>query len=152
MATELWGDWGLVGRIGPWDIHPGAGLRYARYRRDAATESGAESLSLTSPDQTTSSEQGSVAVSAGRSFGRFGVRSSVGYQRELGDDRLTTRLQLSDVSAGAFTVDGPSLARDTVTGEAGATIRLRGVQLSLSYEARRARAETRHSIQLGLRF
>jgi fibronectin-binding autotransporter adhesin len=152
LATELWGDWVFVGRIGQWDIRPGAGLRYARYGRNAATESGADSLSLKSPDQTTSSRQGTVAVSAGRSLGRFGLRSSVGYQRELSDGRLTTLLHLSDASAGAFTVDGPSLARNIFTAAAGATIRLRGVQLSLGYEARRARAETRQGIQLGMRF
>ena len=55
-------------------------------------------------------------------------------------------------AAGAFTVAGPSLARDTVIAEASATIRLKGVQLSLGYEAKRARGWTRQGIELGLRY
>ena len=152
LATEAWGDAAVVGYLGQLELRPSAGLRVARYGRNGAAEFGADSLSLISPEQAIVSRQAMLGISASRSLGRFGVIASGGYQRELTDGRTTTTLQLSNAPAGLFTVDGASLARDGITADAGVTMRLKGVQLSLGYDAKHARSETRQGIQLGLRF
>ena len=152
LATEILADAALVSHLGQFELRPSAGLRVARYGRNAAAESGADALSLTSPEQSIVSRQATFGISASRPLGRFGVSASGGYQRELTDGRITTTLQVSDSAAGDFTVDGPSLARNAVTADAGVTMRLKGVQLWLGYDAKHARGETRQGIQLGLRF
>jgi Autotransporter beta-domain len=152
LATEVLADAALVSHIGQFEIRPSAGLRVARYGKNAAAESGAGALSLTSPEQSIVSRQTTFGIAASRPFGRFGVSASGGYQRELTDGRITTTLQVSDSAAGDFTVDGLSLARNAVTADAGVTMRLKGVQLWLGYDAKHARGETRQGIQLGLRF
>ena len=152
LATEVLADAALVSHLGQFELRPSAGLRVARYGRNAAAESGADALSLTSPEQSIVSRQATFGITASRPLGRFGVSASGGYQRELTDGRITTTLQVSDSAAGDFTVDGPSLARNAVTADAGVTMRLKGVQLWLGYDAKHARGETRQGIQLGLRF
>ena len=135
-----------------WAISPGAGFRYGRYGRNAWTESGADALSLSAPDQRIASQQATVGVDVARPIGRLGLRASTTYQRELTNGRTTTTLQLADPVDGRFVVDGHPLGRDTVTGEVGAALRMKGAELWLGYQARHALGQTRQALQLGLRF
>ena len=152
LATEVWADAAFVSHLGQFEFRPSAGLRAARFGRNAAAEAGADSLSLTSPEQSIASRQATVGISANHSMGRLRLSGSGGYQRELTDGRTTATLQVSDHARGLYTIEGASLALNAVTADAAVTLQLKGVQLSLGYEAKHARGETRQGIQLGLRF
>ena len=125
LATELWGDWALLGHLGPWAIRPGAGLRYARYGRHAWTESGADAMSLSAGDQAIPSKQVDLGIQVARAIGPFGMHASAAYRRELTDGQTATTLQLSDRAVGRFRVDGLAFAPDTLTTRVDATLRVK---------------------------
>ena len=152
LATDVWGEERFNAAIGSWLFSPSVGLRYARYGRRAWTENGADALSLTAPDQTFSSEQADAGLSFSRAAGRFRPRASATYRHELNSRQTAATLVLSGVTDGTFVVDGLPLARDTVVGRAGLTLRTGSSDVSLIYEWERARAQMRQAIQLSLGF
>jgi outer membrane autotransporter protein len=150
-ATDLWGDWAFPVRLGAWSIRPSAGLRYARYATRAWTETGADALSLSAPDQAIHSAQGDLGLRAGRSTGRFRPNASATYRRELTNGTTPTTLLLSD-RAGLFLINGLPLTREALTTRAGLTFQTEHTDLSFEYELRRAPNQTRQAIQFGMGF
>lgn len=82
LATDVWGEWSLYHRFGAWSISPSVGARYARYSREAWTESGAGSLSLSS--------RGSVVES---------VHADLGVRARLADSDRACQLRIVASSA-----------------------------------------------------
>src|SRR5690606_1015591 len=52
LSLDAWADWNHTIHAGSWTVRPGAGLRAARFGRDAFVERGAESLSLEGQEQS----------------------------------------------------------------------------------------------------
>ena len=141
LASDVWSDWSIMGRVGSWSVGPSVGLRYARYSRRSWTENGAGSLSLSAPGLAAESAQGDFGVRAARALGRFQPNASVGYRRELTGDRAAVMVQLSDHSGGSFVVDGAGFTRNSVTTRAGLMVPTGDLGLSVLYEARHAHGE-----------
>jgi uncharacterized protein with beta-barrel porin domain len=148
----VWGDWAFTGRLGAWQLRPGAGLRYARYARHAWAETGADALSLTAANQIVPSAQADLDLRVARVLGRFAPFASVSYRRELTDGQTGATLQLSGQADARFVVNGLTLARDALTTRAGYTLRADRVGLSLSYESKLASGQVRQALQFGLEF
>ena len=88
LATEVWADAALVSHLGQFELRPSAGLRVARYGRNAAAESGADALSLASPEQSLVSRQATLGISASRPLAAW--RERVGRLSAGADRRPTT--------------------------------------------------------------
>jgi fibronectin-binding autotransporter adhesin len=152
LATDVWGEERFNAAVGSWSFSPSVGLRHARYRRNAWAESGADALSLTAPDQTFSSTQADAGLSFNRTRGWIRPLASATYRREVNNRQTAATLALSGTADGTFVVSGLPMARDTVVGRVGLTVRAGSSDFSLIYEWRGARAQTRQAIQFTLGF
>jgi uncharacterized protein with beta-barrel porin domain len=152
ISTDVWVEERLALSRGSWQIQPIVGLQYARHRRAAWSEAGADSLALTAPDQTVQSSRGEGGVWLARSAGRFRPQVAASYRRELGMRQTAATLELSPLAEGAFVVVGLPLPRDSVAGSAGFSLTLGSADLSLVYQAQRARDRLRQSMQFALVF
>jgi hypothetical protein len=75
------------------------------------------------------------------------------YRREFGDPENTADVQFVDQPAARFQVNGLPLARNTVMGRSGLTVRTgSGLEYTVEYEFRHADFETRHSGDFRIRF
>ena len=124
----------------------------ARYSFQAWQESGADSLSLSAPDQAISSVQAGAGVHLMRSVGRFRPTVSTAYRRELTDGRTATTIQLLDGSKGLFLVDGLRLAKNTISIRPGFIFRTVQYDLSLAVDLRRAAQQNRRALEFGFGF
>jgi hypothetical protein len=97
-------------------------------------------------------KQADAGIRLGRTIGRFRPEVSTTYRRGLGDRQTNARLDLSGLSDGAFVVNGSFLARDTLVGRTGLTLRTQSVGVFLAYEVQRAQRQIRQAIQLSLGF
>ena len=152
LATDVWSEQRLDAAMGSWSISPSVGLRYARAGRHAWSENGADALSLSAPSGAFSSMQGDGGVAIARTAGRFRPLAAATYRRQLSNVNNAATLMLSGSTDGAFVVGGLPLARDTFVGRAGMTVRAGSSDLSLIYEWRGARAQTRQAFQFSLGF
>jgi uncharacterized protein YhjY with autotransporter beta-barrel domain len=152
VTTEVWGDWAFPVRLGAWAFRPTTGLRYARYARRGWTETGADALSLSAPDQALASAQADVGLHVSRAAGPFRPNASAAYRRELTEGRTATTLRLSDRADGVFVVNGLLFPRNALTARTGFTFQTGRFDVSLAYEARHAPSQTRQAIQFGVGF
>jgi hypothetical protein len=74
------------------------------------------------------------------------------YRRELSELLTAATLALTGSADGTFVVNGLPLAREVFVGRAGLTVHAWWSELSLTYEWRGARSQTRQAIQLSLGF
>ena len=94
-----------------------------------------------------------AAPSMPNAFARsWGSVTSAMYRREFSDRHTSATLALPGSADGTFVVSGLPLARDTFVGRAGMTLRAGSGELSLMYEWRGARSQTRQALQLALGF
>jgi uncharacterized protein with beta-barrel porin domain len=152
LARDVWGEQRFNAAVGSWIFAPSVSVRYAHYARRAWAEGGADALSMTAPDQAFSSKLGDVGISLNRTQGRIQPLVSATYRREFSDLRTAATLALPGSTNGTFIVGGLPLARDTFVGRAGMTVRSGNSEISLMYEWRGARSQTRHAIQFSLGF
>jgi hypothetical protein len=148
----MWIEERFALNVGSWQAHPGVGLLHGRYRRAGWTEDGADGLALTAPAQTFDSTQAEGSLSVDRKTGRFRPYATASYRRELGSRQTGATLAFSPLPAERFVVDGTPLPRDTLAGRAGWTLGIGNVDLSLAYQAQRARRQLRQSIELAFAF
>ncbi len=151
LATDVWGEWSLSNRLGAWSISPSVGARYARYSRQAWTESGAGSLSLSAPAFVGASLHADLGVRVGRTIGRFRPNVSMAHRRQVTEEPVAM-IQLSDRAEGLYSVDGAHLTADHLTTRAGVTYAAGDVGLSLAYELRSARVPARQTLRFGVEF
>jgi uncharacterized protein YhjY with autotransporter beta-barrel domain len=138
--------------LGSWDLLPTVGMRAAWYCLNDWSESGADSLSLTAPAQTVKSVQADAGARIGRATGTLRPFGSGWYRRELTDGRTAATVQFVDRSTGTFEIRGPDLVSDAVGGQAGLTVIRPRFALSVYYEVRQSRPQTRQSLHLGFGF
>jgi outer membrane autotransporter protein len=152
LATDVWGEERFAAAVGSWSFSPGVSVRYARYGRDAWSEKGADALSVAAPDQAFSSTQGDMGLLVTRMKSRFRPLASATYKRELNNLQTAATLLLSGLADGRFVVGGLPLARDSFVGRAGLTFQSGSSDISLIYEWRGARAQTRQALQFSFGF
>jgi uncharacterized protein with beta-barrel porin domain len=152
LSTDVWAEERLALTRGSWQIQPIVGLQYARHSRAGWNEDGADGLALSAPDQTFHSRQGEGGIWMARAAGRFRPEAAASYRRELGARETAATLQLSPSTEGLFVVAGQPLPRESLAGRAGFTLGVGGADLSLAYQAQRARGRLRQSMQLALVF
>jgi outer membrane autotransporter protein len=152
LATDVWGEQRFNVSAASWTVAPSVSVRYARYGRRAWAEGGADALSVTAPAQAFISQQGDAGVSLNRTKGRIRPLVSAMYRREFSDRHTSATLALPGSADGTFVVSGLPLARDTFVARAGMTLRAGSSELSLMYEWRGARSQTRQALQLALGF
>jgi fibronectin-binding autotransporter adhesin len=152
VSVEGWSEVRGFLPIASWGLRPSAGIRTARYGRDAWQEGGADALSLSAPEQSVYSTQADAGVKLARMFGRFRPELSINYRRELRTGGTTQILYLVDSTAGLFRSEGLPLADETVMGRLGSSLAWRRIQMSFAYEVRRGAGQTRQTGQLGIGF
>jgi fibronectin-binding autotransporter adhesin len=152
LSTDVWFEERLALTLGSWEIQPFVGLLYARYSRAGWSELDADGLALRAPDQTFQSTQGEGGVWVARATGRFRPQAAASYRRELGARRTTATLELWPMGEGSFVVTGLPLPRESLAGRAGFSLGLGRIDLSLAYQAQRARGRMRQSMQFALVF
>jgi uncharacterized protein with beta-barrel porin domain len=148
VDSSAWLDARVDLTRGVWRVQPGAGLRTARYGRGAWTETGADALSFTAPDQSTASAQFDAGLRAARLSGRVRPTASATYRRELGNGATSLTLQLSPDAAGRFTIGGAPFAADRVLGTLGVSMDM----WSFGYGIDAAGSQTRHTVNFGVNF
>jgi fibronectin-binding autotransporter adhesin len=152
VATDFWGEGRIDALIGGWNVLWSSGVRRAHYGVGGWTEAGAEGLSLSGSAGTLNSTQADSSLRFARTNGRFLPFLSATYRRELTAGRTRKTLQIGDTADGLFEVDGLGLPRDTTVGEAGFRFLNGSVGMSVWYEVRRARQQTRHVLQFAFAF
>jgi uncharacterized protein YhjY with autotransporter beta-barrel domain len=152
LATDLWADWEVPVRVSGWTLRPAASFRYARYSRDAWSESGADSLSLSAAAQANRSAQAGGGVQLVRSSGRFRPMVSSTYRHELTDGRTAMTLQLVDGSNGQFLVDGLFLPKNTFSIQPGLVFRTDQYEVFVAVDFRHASTQNRRALEFGLGF
>ena len=148
----MWAEERLALTLGSLQIQPIVGFQYARHSRAGWSEQDADGLTLSAPAQTFQSRQGEGGVWMAREVGRFRPQAAVSYRRELGTRETAATLALSPLTEGIFVVTGLPLPRESVAARAGFSLGLGSVDLSLAYQAQRARGRMRQSMQLALVF
>uniref|UniRef100_UPI00359407DA autotransporter outer membrane beta-barrel domain-containing protein n=1 Tax=Cupriavidus necator TaxID=106590 RepID=UPI00359407DA len=125
-------------RLGSFTVTPSAGLRYAFFRGNNFSESGAAAQNLAVDADTARSLQTYVSLKLDKAFGDvvhpFNVQLRVGYARELmGTGRQVTVLSQDGT---LFAAPGVALLRDYVTGGASVSFRpTKATVVSLGYDA-----------------
>ena len=152
LASEVWSEVRVDSGVGSWRIQPTAGLRRARYGVNDWNETGADSLSLSAPAHAIESLQADLGVRMSKALGRFRPYVGVTARRELTGGETAVALNLSRDPNGVFEVDGLRLPQHSTIGQAGLVYQAGRIGLSVMYEARRARQQTRHTIQLAIGF
>lgn len=152
LATDVWVEGRFNVPLGSWDLQPGAGMRSGWFQRDAWSETGADSLSLTGPSQTARAMQGDVGLRLARAAGGFRPFAEGMYRRELLTDVLSATLALSAQPGGLFEVDGVALAPDSVVGRGGVMFLTDRAVFSVLYDVRHSESHTRQSLQFGVGF
>ncbi len=153
LETSVWGEWRVQHAVGSWMLQPGVGVRHARHRRDAWSETGAGALSLSAPAQTTTSRQAEAGARFVRTVGRIRPELDASYRRELGRGDTDTVLQMGSAADGVFTVTGVPFAAHRVIGRAGVAARV-GMRTDLSvwYRFHAGSGQVRHALDLGVGF
>jgi hypothetical protein len=152
LATDLWGDWEVPVRVSGWIVRPMASVRYARYSRDAWTEAGADSLSLSATAQSIQSAQAGGGLQVVRATGRFRPTVATAYRRELTDGRTAMMLELLDGTNGRFLADGLFLPKNIFSVQPGLVFRTDQYEMFLSVDFRRASMQNRRALEFGLGF
>jgi hypothetical protein len=152
VAAEFWTEGRLDASLRAWDLQPTIGVRAARFGLGAWEETGADALSLTASSQATHSVQADGGVRLSRALGRFRPYFGGMYRREVSAGRTTATLQLAEGAGGLFEIDGLSLAKDVGVAQAGVLLLQNRFSVLFGYEARRARRQTRHALQLAVGF
>jgi uncharacterized protein with beta-barrel porin domain len=152
LSSEFWGEFRADTHAGSWQIQPAVGLRHARYAKAEWAEAGAESLSLSAPAQAIDSLQADVGVRFSRALGRFRPYAGASARRELTDGGTAVTLSLAPGADGLFAVSGLKLPEGLASAQAGVMYQADKFSVSVMYEARHARQQTRHTIQLAIGF
>jgi subtilase-type serine protease len=162
-STHHGGEWGaglqaeLALAAGSWEVRPLAGLRYARLKEEAYTESGAGAANLSVDARVSSNTTLSAGVKGVRRFGGTGNEGAfelrVIASHLYGDNDAPVSARLAGQS-GSFTSNGTPLKRDALTVGAGLSKRI-GKQLSgyadVSIEERGS-GQTAYALSAGLRY
>ena len=151
-SADAWADWSRPVQRGAWGLSPSVGLRYARSSQRAWSESGADSLSLSSVGQTTQTAQADLGIRIARALGQLVPSASVAYRRDLTASQSSNRVQISGDADGTFLIDGPSLLPQMFTMRAGTTLVLARVGLSLNYESQFGHGRPRQLFRIGADF
>jgi uncharacterized protein YhjY with autotransporter beta-barrel domain len=133
-------------------VRPVATFRSARYSRAAWSETGADSLSLSSTAQALWSAQVGGGLQVVRSTGRFRPTVSTTYRRELTDGRTAMTLQLLDGSSGRFVTEGLFLPKNMISIQPGLVFRTDEYEVFVNVDFRRASMQNRRSLEFGLGF
>jgi uncharacterized protein YhjY with autotransporter beta-barrel domain len=152
FTTDMWGDWEVPVRVARWMVRPVATFRSARYSRAAWSETGADSLSLSSTAQALWSAQVGGGLQVVRSTGRFRPTVSTTYRRELTDGRTAMTLQLLDGSSGRFVTEGLFLPKNMISIQPGLVFRTDEYEVFVNVDFRRASMQNRRSLEFGLGF
>ena len=132
-STHHGGEWGanlqaeLALAAGSWEVRPLAGLRYARLKEDAFTESGAGVANLSVDARASSNTTASIGVKGLRRYGGTGSEGS--FEARLiashlyGDNNTPVSARLAGQSA-SFISTGTPLRRDALTFGVGVSRRL----------------------------
>ncbi|MCM3879179.1 MAG: autotransporter-associated beta strand repeat-containing protein, partial [Vicinamibacterales bacterium] len=151
-TADFWGEGRVKAMLGSWNIQPSAGVRHSHYGLASWEEAGAGGLSLGATAQSIASTQADAGVRLSRNAGRFQPFFSTSYRRELGTGRTARSVAFLDAPGDPFDIEGLRFARDSAAGQIGFTLMNNAFGVSVWYEGRRARQQTRHIFQLALGF
>jgi uncharacterized protein with beta-barrel porin domain len=152
-AYDTWSEWQDTINIRTWRTESKVGWRHARFSRKAFEETGAGPLSLVGDDDMLTSTEADVLLRTWRREGAWRPHFLFSYRRQLGDDENRMKVGFVANPNVKFDVNGLPLARNTVLGRTGLTLRTgSGLEYSVQYEFRHAESETRHTGDFRIRF
>jgi uncharacterized protein with beta-barrel porin domain len=152
-AQDVWSEWQDTLDIRQWRTESKVGWRHARFGRQPFTETGGGPVSLVGDDNTLTSTESDILISAYKKAGSYRPNFMFTYRREFGDQENSANVQFVDQPNARFQVDGLPLARNTVMARSGLTVRTgSGLEYTFEYEFRHAESETRHSGDFRIRF
>lgn len=152
-AQDVWSEWQDTFSIGEWRSESKVGWRHARFSRQPFSERGGGPISLQGGNDVLTATESDVLIRAFKKSGAYRPHFMFTYRREFGDPENTADVQFVDQPAARFQVNGLPLARNTVMGRSGLTVRTgSGLEYTVEYEFRHADFETRHSGDFRIRF
>jgi uncharacterized protein with beta-barrel porin domain len=150
---DAWSEWQDTFTVKTWKAEGKVGWRHARFARQAFTETGAGPLSLVGGEDTLTSTEADVLARVWRREGSYRPHFLFSFRRQLGDDENSMKVGFVDNPNVRFDVNGLPLARNTVLGRSGLTVRTgSGLEYTLQYEFRFAESEQRHTADFRIRF
>jgi autotransporter-associated beta strand protein len=152
-AYDAWSEWQDTINIKTWRTESKVGWRHARFSRKAFEEAGAGPLSLVGAADVLTSTEADVLLRMWRREGAWRPHFLFSYRRQLGDDENRMKVGFVSNPNVTFDVNGLPLARNTVLGRTGLTLRTgSGLEYTVQYEFRHAESETRHTADFRIRF
>jgi autotransporter-associated beta strand protein len=152
-AEDVWSEWQDTFNIGQWRSESKVGWRHARFARQPFTERGGGPVSLEGGDDLLTATESDVLIRVFRKTGGYRPHFMFTYRREFGDPENTADVQFVGQPAARFEVNGLPLAKNTIMGRSGLTVRTgSGLEYTVEYEFRHAEYETRHSGDFRIRF
>ena len=153
VTRDTWTEWKDTETIGTYKIDGKVGWRRATYDRNPFIESGAAAASLVGLADTLVTKESDVDFKLLRQSGKYRPLLQMPYRRELGDDATAANMQLGDLPAGRYLVNGVPIPRDQYHLVAGLTLHTDdGTQYTLEYETLQATGESHQGVHLRVRF
>jgi uncharacterized protein YhjY with autotransporter beta-barrel domain len=139
-------------KVGTYTYEGTLSIRHARFTRGGWNETGAQSLSLGSADQTLTLNETDVRLHGFRRTGTFRPYFEVFYRRQLTEGATTTDLSFADAPNNTFSVQGLPVPGNTYSGKAGASMKLRFGMMTFEYSFLHSSVESRQGVSLHFRF